>query len=404
MGKIKSYTSIKNKFWYPLIVTLLIITIPGFLSTFDFATSHRNGVLISLFLIFLFMLKSLIYVNKKFINISIIFVIIISITTLINICLINYQPDTFKTSMIRFLGSILILSLVILSAIFFENYLDTLDDHHFKKLISSIYNFLIFLGFVAFPFYYFDLLWKKHLFFFSEPSHYSISLAPFFFYKIFVSKIKFIHITSLILLGLMWGSFTLLVVSLSGVLLVYNLRKNILVNFLIIIILIISVLYLKEKFQFVSDRLYFSTDTNNLSLLSFFSGYERAYLSFFESYGIGMGLQQMGVIGPLGEIQEKIRLIIGDYMNIYDGSSLAPKIIFEFGITGIFVILIYLYYFGKNLIKLRSNSLKSEKELFFSLVFISLIIILFGRSASYFTPSMFIFTVGLVGINKTRKY
>ena len=211
------------------------------------------------------------------------------------------------------------------------------------------------------------------------------------------------HIFSIIILGLIWESVTLLIVSLAGILLTYNLRTNIFKNFFIIIFLIFLIFLLNENFQFISDRINFSTDTKNLSILTFLSGYERAYLSIIENNGLGMGFQQMGILGPIGEFQEKIKYLMGGYMNFYDGSSLAPKIIYELGIVGIFLIIIYIYYFFKNLKKLLNNKFKSNQELFFSMVFFSIIIALFVRAASYFTPSMFIFAVSLVGMNRLRK-
>ena len=90
-------------------------------------------------------------------------------------------------------------------------------------------------------------------------------------------------------------------------------------------------------------------------------------------------------------------------MTLAAKSAVAPKIIYELGIVGIFLIIIYIYYFFKNLKKLLNNKFKSNQELFFSMVFFSIIIALFVRAASYFTPSMFIFAVSLVGMNRLRK-
>ena len=184
MSKVEIYAQSKTRFRYSFFVIFIIITLPGFLSTFNFATSHRNGLLISLLFIFLFMFRKSVDVNKKFISYLIILVFFILLTTISNIFFLNYQIDTLNISIIRFIGSILILIFTIICAIFLENYLNFLDENHFSKLILGLYNFLIFLGFIVFPFFYFGMLWKKHLFFFSEPSHYSLTLAPFYFYKL----------------------------------------------------------------------------------------------------------------------------------------------------------------------------------------------------------------------------
>ena len=85
MSKVESYAQSKTRFRYSLFVIFIIITLPGFLSTFDFATSHRNGLLISLLLTFLFMLRKSLDVNKKLISYFIILVLFILLTTFLNI-------------------------------------------------------------------------------------------------------------------------------------------------------------------------------------------------------------------------------------------------------------------------------------------------------------------------------
>ena len=121
-----------------------------------------------------------------------------------------------------------------------------------------------------------------------------------------------------------------------------------------------------------------------------------------ETNGFGFGFQQMGIIGPMGLIQEKIKILIGGYLNIYDGSTLSAKLIFEFGIFSIFFVIIYLIYFLKFINKLLNKNYKSNHEAFYYLSFISLFILLFVRSASYFTPSFFFFFVGLIGIYNVK--
>lgn len=398
---------IKKKFQnnrYIYFSFLLVITLPGFLSTFGFATSHRNGLIISLFSILFFMFKKKIFINV-FLFKSIIFFLFFILISFTITYLLNYQEvNIYSGVMPRFLGSLLLIIYVFFCAILFEDTLNSLGDYHFRKLISSLYKFLIFLGIFSFPFYYFDMLWKKHLFFFSEPSHYAIVLAPFYFYEIFNSKYRFAHILIMIILGFVWENLTLLVISMAGMLLVYNPRNYFFKSTFISLLLIIFIFYFAENIPFINERINFSVESKNLSILTLLSGYERAYLSIMETNGVGFGFQQMGMVGLVGSIQENIKNIAGDYMNLFDGSSLAPKIVFEFGFFGIIFIIIYLIYFIKVLRRIFNYQFESQKELFYSLIFISFTILLFVRAASYFTPSFFIFCVALIGLNRFFKY
>ena len=152
-------------------------------------------------------------------------------------------------------------------------------------------------------------------------------------------------------------------------------------------------------FTFFLERTVLSADSENLSVLLFLSGYERAYLTFFDSYTLGVGFQQMGIIGPLGELQVAIKgLTNGDTMNILDGGSLFSKLTTEFGILGILLILAYVATVIRVFRSLRSLSSGHSRELFYIASFLSLSILIFIRSVNYFSPSCFIVFIALVGL------
>jgi hypothetical protein len=107
----------------------------------------------------------------------------------------------------------------------------------------------------------------------------------------------------------------------------------------------------------------------------FLSGYERAYLTFFDSYLLGVGFQQMGIIGPLGEFQVAIMHLTNGYtMNTLDGGSLFSKLTTEFGIFGIFAVLAYVAKAIRVFRSSRKLSPGNSKELFYTASFLSFFI------------------------------
>ena len=138
-----------------------------------------------------------------------------------------------------------------------------------------------------------------------------------------------------------------------------------------------------------------------MSVLIFLSGYERAYLTLLDSYFVGVGFQQMGIIGPLGEFQKIIMQITMDgTMNTMDGGTLFSKLVTEFGILGIIVILAYVIKFI-GVFGVRNILLPGDfKMIFYSVSFLSCAVLIFVRAVNYFSPSTFLFLIALIGLSK----
>lgn len=85
-------------------------------------------------------------------------------------------------------------------------------------------------------------------------------------------------------------------------------------------------------------------EINNLSLLVFLSGWERAYLNFIETNGFGLGFNMLGHYGEQGVAMDKVFDSSGSYLNLYDGGSLAPKMISELGLIGVLLLVLYLFF------------------------------------------------------------
>lgn len=243
----------------------------------------------------------------------------------------------------------------------------------------------------------------KAVVFFNEPSHYSLSFLPFLFYRImtadFRAQIGLICIG--FVLALLLESLTLIVGTTLICLVVLRTRHLLLFSPVVAVALI----YL--SLDYYADRLDFSDGSDNLSTLVFLSGWERAYLNLRETYGLGVGFQQFGIIGDQGRISDIIVMLIGNRLNVLDGGSVGAKFIGEFGLLGLIVLMTYLAVLLKNLLMLRKLAHAPAAQLepqwvFFNACFTMFSIDLFVRGISYFSPSGLLFTASVLWLASTK--
>lgn len=170
----------------------------------------------------------------------------------------------------------------------------------------------------------------------------------------------------------------------------------------VIIISFLIFFYFVNDFSnnYYLDRLNLSRDSNNFSTLVLMQGWENTFLNFFNSYGLGLGSQQLGFNGYEREISSKILYMLKNEhgLNRRDGGSTAPKIISEFGFFGIVFLIIYLRLFIKSFNYIRKYCLGKFKGnnnvdiiLFCHVAVVSLSIDLFIRGLAYFSSTYFIF-------------
>jgi hypothetical protein len=194
----------------------------------------------------------------------------------------------------------------------------------------------------------------KPVFFFPEPSHYAWALSPVLFAASLISRFDrsklpttIIAIFTSLLLAFYFDNVTILVTALFSVLLIsisFQFRTAT-VNVLQLIGFGIAltgllIVYLRKEYYLPRISLGLLSSGALSSELSLLSGYEEAYLNFLNSYGLGIGFQQMGINLPGGHFAEKIYLNLGLFTNRFDGSIFFAKIVSELGLIGIFISLI----------------------------------------------------------------
>jgi len=396
---------------YVLVMLVVVLSVAGLLSNLGLANSHSAGLLVSFFPILLlsFIGGHWSPLRKSELHIVLCFLLAV-LVHFFTVALIAGPVDyVINGSSSRFFSSFILLCLLLWCAFQIECYLALLTQRNFIRLINTVYRCLVILAAFSLPFHWLDLVSRKQMLIFSEPSHFALVFGPFYLYKIFTSSYRHTHFLICLSLALMLENVTLIVFALFGFLLSL---KRYGFMFLLVALLVFSIgfavtNYFEEYTNFLTSRLYFGEQmqTENLSLLALLSGYERAYLTVTDWSYIGVGFQQMGIVGPLGEIQSNIQLLTkdGGTMNTLDGGTLFSKITVEFGIFGVLGALVYLQKYWMILKRLTKLDENSPLELFYTLCFLGFFIILFMRSVNYFSPSFFIFIVALIGLRRVRR-
>lgn len=241
----------------------------------------------------------------------------------------------------------------------------------------------------------------KPVFFFNEPSHFALSFLPFLLYMVVTSSPR--KKLLLVLLGystaLLLENLTLIVGCTIVAALTTPLRRLLFIAPFAVILIFFSA----ANLDYYSSRVSISGYSQNASTLVFLSGWERAYLNFEETFGLGVGFQQFGIIGSRGVMLELLEPLGADNLNLLDGGAVAPKFIGEFGLLGMVMLLAYLVYFAKSARWLREVS-KDEvapreyMRAFFLSCFVMYSIDLFVRGTGYFTSSGFLFIASLMWI------
>ncbi len=295
----------------------------------------------------------------------------------------------------RFWQSCLLLIIYILGAWSFSNLTQGLSESHVDAATKVVFNVMLLVGLAGIFKYspFFDEINPKAVFFYSEPSHFALSFLPFLLYMVVASesRMKFLLLFASLLMAIFLENLTLVV----GITLIsffaVPLRRLILIFPFAAAMLLGAV-----DMGYYSARLDFSRENDNLSTLVYLQGWERSFLSFIDSFGFGVGFQQFGIVGSLGEISEKIEKLAGLQLNLLDGGSTAPKFIGEFGFLGLLLILLYLVYFARSVkwlyeLSMSGTALSDSKQVFFHSCFVMYCIDLFVRGTGYFSPSGFLF-------------
>ena len=377
-----------NKFLFFFFFFFLWFLSP-MLHFYDFASSHALGLFISIFLLYFFYFfinpKIPIFINSDFYLLGLLFLILHIVLTLF----------LSNGNVVRSIFSIVLVFFMIYGALIFSNLIIKINPVFVHKILIVFFVFMILLWMVSLLEVSFLTRHHKSIFPYNEPSHFSLFFSPLFFYVACISRGKFriVVIVFSLVLGILMPNLTIILSAILIGLILYRYR------FLLILSLIgISFFYFYSDTTYFIERLNFSDENRNLSVLTYMQGWELSWKHFISTNGLGIGFQQLGFIPISTEYGDIIFSIIGDSMNVKDGSFNAAKILCEFGLFGFFFIMYYFKIFFNSSRML--NAFSSEKKIDSFYIFASCSIVtyfseIFMRGIGYFSQSTFLFITSI---------
>ncbi|MFP3515254.1 hypothetical protein SB766_03530 [Pseudomonas sp. SIMBA_077] len=317
--------------------------------------------------------------------------------------------------------SIIAFSILLLSAYLVSQEIAITDNKTVLKAFTwSYYSFLA-IGFLNIATDYligknFGYTHGKPIFPFLEPSHYALYYGPLSLIYLVTQQNKIKKIISIFLtlgMGLAIPNTTLLIYGCLCIsMLIFTLRARTL--FLVFPAFIAFVVYgatIVLSNEYFSSRLDVTADKNqNATTLVYLQGLQDTYNSLELTNGLGLGFQMLGTQPP-SEYSYSIAKVMSDVngeLNRQDGGFLAAKIISEFGIFGILIILYASILMYKCFLEARKfakapQDITDVKRIIFSCIIASFCVEIFIRGYGYFSSGFYLFLVAMFYLSSLKK-
>lgn len=229
--------------------------------------------------------------------------------------------------------------------------------------------------------------YAKPVFPFSEPSHLAMVSAPFLIYACVTSRplVRVLYLTAALLTTALLESLTLaaVIILASGL--------SIKPRYLVSIAFVSSPILFTLDLSYYLERLVFNDQSQNLSALVYLQGWQLLQESLERTSGLGVGFQQLGVLGTNVTAANQIDLLLGNSLNLLDGGFNLAKLLSEFGIFGGILMIAYMIFVFRAMRLLRRVALKGEQHLtvivFAASCIVSYLIEMLVRGTGYFTPT-----------------
>lgn len=379
-----------KKEYLALLAFLFIALMPSIIYVLLSQSSTSVGMLISVILLMTF------YCNSIVLEISwLLFAIIIILVLLLT----NLEGIILNPSKVG--GSLFFLLLYLIAASQIGDFIignSTKIESIFIKITSIMIAFGCFSLLFRFDFLGYEQ-YSKSIFTFYEPSHFALVLSPFFIVTITVlkPKYKFFYILSTIILSIMLPSLILILILLIAI--VVNTKKIKLFLLYFTPIFVGGYIFLATggDSDYFTSRLNISSTSSNLSALVYAQGWLDAYNSLIETNYLGLGFQQAGT-NSASWLNNRIYELSGMYMNRNDGSFTASKIVSEFGVVGLFLVLLLTFLIAKAfvfLFKVSSYCETNKVKMIASIFLVNYLVELYFRSAGYFTLGTLFMLTGM---------
>lgn len=226
----------------------------------------------------------------------------------------------------------------------------------------------------------------------SEPSYVALIIFPFILF------LSLIRDSRAIWFIVFFAIYALLVQNLTVILVLcvssFFYFSGALLRVLFIVVFPVFAFFVLADEYFL-DRVSISSSSENMSVLVLLQGWENARLALGFSNFMGVGFQQFGVVGPVGAISAKI----DDYgfagLNLYDGGTLAAKIVGEMGLLGMVLLLLYVVFAVRCLMYIFKNTYDPSRvgDYFAIACVLSFSAEIFIRGVGYFSSGGLLFVL-----------
>jgi hypothetical protein len=378
------------------IIFFIIYIFGGIFHTYLGASSDWTGlafgmIVFVMLLLFIENYNNFTKIKKNYLKIIFLFFLILIIQYFISSLIF------VKMNYYRFILTYISFILIFIVSALFTNVIIIIKDYTLHKIIIFAYKLLVCIGIFSIFLINMHMVQHKEMILFSEPSHFALIYLPLLFYVSYFSKplLRVFHIVVALIIALTIKDLTLLAGIMLIPILLYKNAKFIIIPLFAALFFLANFIYFKHNYFF--ERLkFFSHNDYNMSMLVYIYGWQRAYLSLFKSYGFGLGFEQLGFIIPKSFMQIT-------KFNGFGGGSNGAKIIAELGITGIVIIIIYLYCFLSIYYKfVKLKIINRPHAIFFYAIFLMYSIDLFVRGTGYFNPETFMLLASVYWFNLQR--
>lgn len=336
-----------------------------------------------------------------------------AVSILILLVFVHIVVFLFSDPNAKAIGSLLVLSAMLVVAVSLRASLEFASERGIRKVVQVATIVLVLIGLlgamVKFPFWNYDL-YSKPVFPFSEPSHYALFSAGFFyaFGVLHSFRVQVLFVLVLALLSVSLES-TILAVLAGGYYFLFLVARHGLGKWGVAIsgLLLGSLLFVKGDFSYFVQRLTLRGDVSNLTALVYLQGWEQMLLSLKETSGIGYGFQNI-TKGSIGDLSEQIYSVAGRYKNREDGGFLAAKVVSEFGLLGVIIVLNYVALLVRSLKCIIKTNLGDDRtrgvnsgyrsvlDMTAHAVIVAFAVEMFGRSFGYFSFGVLLLLIAVL--------
>lgn len=294
-----------------------------------------------------------------------------------------------STSLGRSIGSIILFGIMLLAALAMSETIFSLPDKVTDRVLSILRCIMVAVALLSFLEIQPPLTDNvvKPTFPFTEPSHYALVFLPLILHGC--------------VRGSEWQRYMWLIVSFIIAYLLKNLSLVVGTSMIAIIVLPISRLIPSAlllatlvgslDIDYFSERLDFSSQSQNISSLVYVQGWELTVSSLSSTSGWGVGFQQLGIAPFRSITADAIYRMTQMEYNLLDGGFISAKIVSEFGIFGVGIILAFLFTWVKAVRTLRKAALHKQRlgsgQIYSLSIIGAFLIDMFVRGAGYFTSS-----------------